>query len=156
MHVQTLHEHSLLTQVLRESGTMARLMATPPRETSPEVVDAWRDLRERHARVSCALDRSLQDAHQLTTSEFDVLEFLATAPKDHDQQRMQDLADAVHLSQSAVSRLVGRLEEQELLTRSICTADRRGINACLTDAGRKRYEAARPTHRRILGELFVG
>jgi len=131
-------------------------METPSSTCSPETVDAWRELRERHARVSCALDKSLQDEHHLTTSEFDVLEFLATAPKDRDQQRMQDLADAVHLSQSAVSRLVGRLEERELITRSICSQDRRGINACLTDAGRSRYDEALPTHRRILGELFVG
>lgn len=125
-----------------------------PSDTQPEIVDAWRELRERHARVSCALDKTLHEEHRLTTSEFDVLEFLATAPKDHDQQRMQDLSDAVHLSQSAVSRLVGRLEEQELVCRSICSDDRRGIYACLTEAGRERYEAAKPTHRRILSELF--
>lgn len=132
---------------------MAAVMSSPS-DTSQDLAGAWRELRDHHARVSLALEKSLQDEHRLTTSEFDVLEFMACAPKDRDQQRIQDLADAVHLSQSAVSRLVGRLEEQELLTRSICSDDRRGINACLTDAGRARYEAAKPTHRRILGEQF--
>ena len=61
---------------------------------------------------------------------------------------MQELADSVHLSQSALSRLIGRLESEGLVTRAICPQDRRGIFACLTAEGRARYEAARPAQRR--------
>ena len=32
----------------------------------------------------------------------------------------------------------------------MCSDDRRGIFACLTAAGRERYEAARPAHRAVL------
>ncbi len=56
---------------------------------------------------------------------------------------MQELADSVHLSQSALSRLIGRLEEEGLVSRAICSDDRRGIFACLTDAGRERHADAR-------------
>ena len=69
------------------------------------------------------------------------------AEPDKDQRRMQELADSVHLSQSALSRLIGRLESEGLVPAAICSEDRRGIFACLTDAGRARYEAARPTQR---------
>jgi DNA-binding MarR family transcriptional regulator len=65
---------------------------------------------------------------------------------------MQELAGAVHLSQSALSRTVGRLEKDGLVNRSMCPEDRRGIAVCLTAEGRERYEAARPTHRRVLAE----
>ena len=125
---------------------MARAMAA----SDQALVDSWRELADRHARVTCALERVLQDEHGLGVSEFEVLERLA-AP-DKDQHRMQELADLVFLSQSALSRLIGRLEFEGLVTRAICSEDRRGIYACLTDAGRARYEAARPTQRRVLAD----
>jgi DNA-binding MarR family transcriptional regulator len=82
-----------------------------------------------------------------------VLERLA-AP-DKDQHRMQELADSAYLSQSALSRLIGRLESEGLVTRAICSEDRRGIYACLTEAGRRRYEQARPTQRKVLAETLA-
>jgi len=111
---------------------------------------AWHDLLDRHARVSGALERALQEQHRLGVSEFEVLEHLATT--DVDQCRMQTLCSAAHLSQSALSRLIGRLEQDGLVTRKMCSDDRRGIWASLTDAGRARYEEARPTHRVVLAE----
>ena len=117
-----------------------------------DVVDVWRDLLDRYARATHALERRLQDEHGLGVSEYEVLERLA-AP-DKEQRRMQELAEAVHLSQSALSRVVGRLEADGLVTRGLCTEDRRGIYACLTDAGRARYEAARPTHRAVLADTL--
>jgi DNA-binding MarR family transcriptional regulator len=125
-------------------------MSAPAQEE--HLVESWRALADRHARISCALERVLQDEHDLGVSEFEVLERLA-AP-DKDQHRMQDLADAVYLSQSALSRLIGRLESEGLVSRAICSEDRRGIYACLTDEGRSRYEAARPTQRRVLAETL--
>jgi DNA-binding MarR family transcriptional regulator len=114
------------------------------------LVASWRDLADRHARVTCALERELQDEHGLGVSEFEVLERLAVGDKE--QRRMQDLAESVYLSQSALSRLIGRLEAEGLVTRAICSEDRRGIFACLTSEGRARYEAARPTQRKVLAE----
>jgi DNA-binding MarR family transcriptional regulator len=113
-----------------------------------ETADAWKDLRCRHSRVLNALERSLQTEHGISATEYDVLEHLAVAEKD--QRRMQELSDAVNLSQSALSRLVGRLESEGLVYRTICSEDRRGIFTCLTDEGRARYDAARPTQRAVL------
>jgi DNA-binding MarR family transcriptional regulator len=119
-----------------------------------DLVASWRELANRHARVTGALERALQAEHGLGVTEFEVLERLAAAADDDDQRRMLELAEAVHLSQSALSRLIGRLEAEGLVTRSICPADRRGIFTCVTDAGRARYEAARPTQRRVLAEML--
>jgi DNA-binding MarR family transcriptional regulator len=118
-----------------------------------KLVDDWRGLLDRHARVTCALEQALAE-HELGVSEFEVLERLAGTDKD--TRRMQELAEAVHLSQSALSRVVGRLEEDGLVERAMCKEDRRGIFACLTEAGRARYEAARPAHRRVLAETLGG
>jgi DNA-binding MarR family transcriptional regulator len=119
--------------------------------TTTADVAEWRDLLARHAAISCALERELQ-AYELGVSEYEVLERLAG--KDKDERRMQELADAVHLSQSALSRVVARLEADGLVKRGMCPDDRRGIIACLTPSGRERYEAARPTHRKVLAETL--
>jgi DNA-binding MarR family transcriptional regulator len=67
---------------------------------------------------------------------------------------MQELADAVALSQSALSRLVARLEREGLVERCMCDQDRRGIYANLTDAGRERFEQALPTQREVLARTL--
>ena len=67
---------------------------------------------------------------------------------------MQELGKAVHLSQSALSRVVGRLEQDGLVSRGMCPEDRRGIFVCITDAGRERYEAALPAHRAALADAL--
>src|SRR5690349_18863518 len=107
-----------------------------------KLAENWRELLNQHYRVTCALEKVLQDEHGLGVSEFEVLEQLAGGDKD--QHRMQELAESVFLSQSALSRLIGRLETEGLVSRAICSEDRRGIYACLTPEGRSRYQAARP------------
>ena len=51
--------------------------------------------------------------------------------------RQIDLPDKLHLSPSAVSRMVARLEEKNcgLLSRRCCDQDRRASFICLTDDG---------------------
>jgi DNA-binding MarR family transcriptional regulator len=120
--------------------------------TETDVVDTWRHLLDSYARAVGALERRLEEEHGLGVSEYEVLERLAEGPKA--ERRMQELAGAVHLSQSALSRVVGRLEAEGLVVRGMCAEDRRGIYACLTDAGRARYDAARPTHRKALAEAL--
>lgn len=120
--------------------------------TDTALVESWRDLMDRYARAVGSLERRLEEEHGLGVSEYEVLERLAEGPET--QRRMQELACSVHLSQSALSRVVGRLEADGLVTRGMCPEDRRGIYACLTEGGRKRYEAARPTHRSVLAETL--
>jgi DNA-binding MarR family transcriptional regulator len=115
---------------------------------------AWRELRASHARVSEALERALQERHELSLSEYEVLQRLAEASAGH--RRMQELADEIHLSQSALSRLVGRLEGAGLATRMMCHHDRRGIWACITDAGRTAQRQAARTHREVLAATLGG
>ena len=111
-------------------------------------VAAWRALAASHAVVSCALDRELGERHGLGVSDFEVLERLAES--DDHKFRVQELAGSVHLSQSALSRLIGRLEQHGLVQRVLCDLDRRGIYVMLTDEGRRRHAAAVPTHRAVL------
>ncbi|WP_067129721.1 MarR family winged helix-turn-helix transcriptional regulator [Microtetraspora malaysiensis] len=123
-------------------------------KTGNNVIDKWRELLRRHATVSCALDRELGERHGLGVSEFEVLDHLAeglsTDAGGKEKFRVQELADEVHLSQSALSRLIARLEREGLVTRAMCEADRRGVFVLLTDEGRKRHAEAAPTHLAVL------
>jgi DNA-binding MarR family transcriptional regulator len=118
-----------------------------------QLLNEWNELEAAHARVREALERKLERAHQLSLSEYEVLGRLAgaDAPKG---RRIQELADEVHLSQSALSRLVDRLEEAGYVTRAACDYDRRGIFACITDAGREAQEKAHPTYVAVLAETL--
>ena len=125
-------------------------MSPSTRKADPQA--EWRELMAAHARVSDALERALQSQHELSLSEYEVLQRLAES--EGGQQRMQELAGEVHLSQSALSRLVARLEGAGLATREMCDHDRRGIWACLTPAGKKMQRQAEPTHREVLEDTL--
>jgi DNA-binding MarR family transcriptional regulator len=119
----------------------------PPAEAAADVA-AWRALAASHATITCALDRELGERHGLGVSDFEVLERLVESA-DH-KFRVQELADAIHLSQSALSRLIGRLEQHGLVERCLCDLDRRGIYVTITDEGRRRHAEALPTQRAVL------
>jgi DNA-binding MarR family transcriptional regulator len=110
---------------------------------------SWHELMTRYNRLQCRLDRDLQAQHDLTSSEFEALQQLASA---EEALTMGVLGEHVHVTQSALSRLVGRLEAAGLVSRTMCAEDRRSVRVCLTGAGRERFEAARPTQRAILRE----
>jgi DNA-binding MarR family transcriptional regulator len=118
-----------------------------------ELLERWRELESAHASVRDALESALQREHQLSLSEYEVLRDLARL---EGQCRMQELAGEIRLSQSALSRLVQRLEDAGLVTRAICSHDRRGINAVLTDAGREAAKRAEPTHIAALEATLGG
>lgn len=81
---------------------------------------------------------------QLSLASYDVLVQLAEAPER--RLRMTELADAVLLSRSGVTRLVDRLEKAGLVTRARVDSDGRGVEAVLTRTGFDRLRAASGTH----------
>lgn len=106
----------------------------------------------RHARVNAALERDLQRRHQLTVTEFEALARMAE--NSADGCRLQQLVDEIHMSQSALSRLIGRLHDEGLVERRACADDRRGIYACITDAGRERLAEAQVTQADVLARTL--
>ncbi|MCW3016651.1 MAG: hypothetical protein JWO02_3743 [Solirubrobacterales bacterium] len=120
--------------------------------TGSPLVGEWRELLARHARVTEALERELQHKHQVSVTEFQALQCLAENPMDG--CRLQKLVSDVHMSQSALSRLIGRLTDEGLVERRHCSEDRRGVFACLTEAGRQRLAEAEPTHLEVLSRTL--
>ncbi len=106
----------------------------------------------KHAKVNAALERDLQRNHRLSVTEFEALSRMAA--KSEDGCRLQQLVDDVHISQSALSRLVTRLHDEGLVDRRACADDRRGIYAHITDAGRARLAEAEATHADVLARTL--
>ncbi|MET8082227.1 MarR family transcriptional regulator [Streptomyces sp. NPDC005303] len=118
--------------------------------------ERWRDILSVHARTMCEIDRVLHP-HGLGASDFEVLDILATeSPREGDQCRVQNLAGRVHLSQSALSRLIGRLEKDGLVERSMCVEDRRGVWVSLTQKGRALHSEVLPLQRGVLAKMLEG
>jgi DNA-binding MarR family transcriptional regulator len=118
------------------------------------LVTEWREILAIHARTACEIDRELHP-YGLCASDFEVLDVLVGGDaEDGCSFRVQELADRVHLSQSALSRLVARLEKDGLVDRGICSEDRRGVRVGITEAGRERYEQARPGHLAVLERML--
>ena len=123
-----------------------------PRDRDEAVKAAWRALISAKVASWNALERELGESHGLGVSDFEVLERLTET--EERKFRAQDLAEAVHLSQSALSRLVDRLARHGLVERCGCEGDRRGVYVVLTEAGERRHTEAVPTHRGVLARLL--
>jgi DNA-binding MarR family transcriptional regulator len=120
---------------------------------SPDEQDTWAGFLRTHAQLIRELDEELRREHDLPLSSYDVLVQLSDAPEEG--LRMSELAEAVLLSRSGLTRLVDRLEREGLLERHRCPEDARGSYAKLTAAGRERLEEARPTHLGGVRRLFL-
>ncbi|MET9595543.1 MarR family transcriptional regulator [Streptomyces sp. NPDC006516] len=130
------------------------------RKSERVLVEEWRAMLALHARTVGELDRVL-DRHGLGASDFEVLDILAEGAVGADGGdasclRVQEIASRVHLSQSALSRLVARLEKEGLVRRAMCAEDRRGVRVELTDAGRNCHAEARPLQREVLSRMLNG
>jgi DNA-binding MarR family transcriptional regulator len=127
----------------------------PPsaRRIPPAKMAAWRAFLEAHARVTDVLGRELRADESLPLTWYDVLVHLQEAPGH--RLRMQELADAVLLSKSGLTRLVDRMEREGLVRRAACPDDRRGILAELTDAGYETLRRTSTTHLRGVDEHFA-
>src|SRR4051794_39178599 len=120
---------------------------------SPVELGAWRGLLRVHTALVKALDAELTAEHELPLSSYEVLITLESAPGH--KRRMAELADSVLLSRSGMTRLVDRLEREQLLARDTCTADGRGCFAVLTPKGAELLARARPTHLEGGRERFL-
>jgi len=123
---------------------------------SPEERAAWSGFIRAHSSIVKELDAELRAAHGLTLSCYDVLVQLSLAPDG--RMQMFELAEAVHLSRSGLTRLVDRLERHELLERHKGNRDPRQVFACITERGLERLAETTSTHlagvrRRFLSRL---
>lgn len=123
------------------------------KQAEQALVQQWRDILALHARTQCELDRALHE-HGLCGSDFEVLDILAGAVRGC-SYRVQEIAERVHLTQSALSRLIARLEREGLAERGMCAEDRRGVRVSLTAKGRALHGEVLPVQRAVLTRMLT-
>jgi DNA-binding MarR family transcriptional regulator len=142
-------------------------LSTQPSREEPRL-EAWVAFLRAHAALTRQLSTQLESAHGLTLNDFDCLVQLAYAPGR--RLRRVDLARAVLLSASGITRLLDGLERAGWVAKETCESDARVTYAALTDAGLAKYREARKSHvadietvfgsrftdeeRQLLGSLF--
>lgn len=118
-----------------------------------QAMRTWRLFLEAHAQVIARLDVDLRREVGMPLAWYDVLVHLSEAPDG--RRRMQDLARAVLISKSGLTRLVDRLCTAGYLEREPDPMDGRGTYAILTPVGRRALEDAAPAHLRSVEQVFT-
>jgi len=114
--------------------------------------EAWRAFLVAHAVAIERIERGLAAAGLPLLGWYDVLLELSVAPGR--RLRMHELARAVVLSRSGLTRLVDRLEGAGLLRREPDPADRRGSFAVLTEEGEAMRRRMWPVYAEGISESF--
>ena len=116
-------------------------------------LEVWKQFLRAHRQLTDVLGAELERERGLPLGWYEVLLHLVNAPDN--RLRMGDLADAVMLSPSGLTRLVDRMVDAGLVAREPCPSDRRVLYAQLTPAGRATLRRAAPTHLRGIDEHFA-
>ena len=106
--------------------------------------DAFGSLLGAYAALSRELSATLVAKHGLTINDYGTLLLLSRA--DDEGMRRIDLANALQLSPSGITRLLDRLEEQGFVGKGACKEDARVSYAILTEAGLEKLREAAPDH----------
>lgn len=109
-----------------------------------EEQSAWRNWLNASLLLSDRLSRELQEQHGLTMADYEILVQLSEHPER--RLRMSELASRTLSSRSRLSHQIDRMEKSGLVTREVCTDDKRGSFAVLTDKGWSTIVAAAPDH----------
>lgn len=106
-----------------------------------------------HTRLTARLEAELERRVGLSLKEHQLLEALEAG--EGGTRRMNELADALAMSASGLSRLADRLEQQNLVERRTCPTDLRGFFVLLTDGGRARLGAAERCRVAVLERMLA-
>lgn len=104
---------------------------------------AWRSFIESIGDLTTAFEAGLAE-HGLTLGDYQVLVYLSES--EDRTMRMCDLAAALRLSPSGLTRRLDGLVKSGLVARNPSEADRRVMMATLTPTGWKRLQKAAPDH----------
>ncbi|WP_057915881.1 MarR family winged helix-turn-helix transcriptional regulator [Peribacillus muralis] len=120
-----------------------------------EFLTNWLEFTTIKDKIATELETALKKNNDISLKEFYVMYYLSQ--ETNRKLRLQQLQELIGLSQSAMSRLVGRLEAKTCgaLERSICEDDKRGIYTSLTPLGLIKFERALKTFNSVIDDLDV-
>ena len=113
----------------------------------------WEAFLRIHTTIIPRLECEMREVQDLPLVWFNVLRHLSR--DSHGGLRLQELAEAIGLSQSGLTRLLDRMGEAGLVAREPCPDDRRGAYAVITPEGHAALEQAAPIYRRGIEAHFL-
>ena len=128
------------------------MSANEPKWLNPREMKAWRSYIIASRRLLEALDSDL-DGHDLSMADYEVLAQLSDAPER--RMRMTELAEIAMLSKSRLSHRMKVMEKAGWVRREVCTEDKRGSFAVMTDKGWRAIVKAAPDHVDSVRNRFV-
>lgn len=134
-----------------DGGMSDQTTAAPAHDTpwlTPEQLSAWVRFVGVVELLPGVLDTQLQRDSKLSHFEYYVLAILSEAPSR--TLRMTGLAARTNATLPRLSHVVTRLEKRGFISRAVCDADRRAMNAHLTEAGWEAVVDAAPGHARTV------
>lgn len=123
-----------------------------PKWLNPREMKAWRSYIIASRRLLEALDSDL-DGHDLSMADYEVLAQLSDA-RDR-RMRMTELAEIAMLSKSRLSHRMKVMEKAGWVRREVCTEDKRGSFAVMTEKGWRAIVKAAPDHVSSVRNRFV-
>ena len=123
-----------------------------PKWLNPREMKAWRSYIIASRRLLEALDADL-DGHDLSMADYEVLAQLSDAPDR--RMRMTELAEIAMLSKSRLSHRMKVMEKSGWVRREVCTEDKRGSFAVMTEKGWRAIVKAAPDHVASVRNRFV-
>ncbi|HEY8053475.1 MAG TPA: MarR family transcriptional regulator [Steroidobacteraceae bacterium] len=105
-----------------------------------------------------ALDRELAADKRLAPLELSAAQFIviATLAAGEEPMSASDLCKGISYDAGAMTRMLDRLQDKQLLTRARCTHDRRLTYLELTDEGRAAYPRMREISMNVLNRFLRG
>ncbi|MFZ4063980.1 MAG: MarR family winged helix-turn-helix transcriptional regulator [Candidatus Nanopelagicaceae bacterium] len=123
-----------------------------PKWLNPREMKAWRSYIIASRRLLEALDSDL-DGHDLSMADYEVLAQLSDAPDR--RMRMSELAEIAMISKSRLSHRMKVMEKSGWVRREVCSEDKRGSFAVMTEKGWRAIVKAAPDHVASVRNRFV-
>ena len=123
-----------------------------PKWLSPKELKAWRAYIIASRRLWDAMECDLSP-HDLSMSDYEILVHLSEAPNR--QTRMSELAQCAMISKSRLSHRMKVMEKAGWVRREVCTVDKRGQFAIMTEKGWKAIVKAAPDHVASIRGRFI-
>lgn len=116
-------------------------------------IENWIELTKYVYYIDTMIEKSLKQQYNLSLKEFYVLYEIYKAKGK--KYKINDLIKIVDLSQSAMSRLIVRIEKisTPLVVRQECVEDQRAMYIYLTDEGLSVIERAIETYEQLMSKV---
>jgi DNA-binding MarR family transcriptional regulator len=145
-----------------DSSSNSRLIASAIASCEDDLVashltaaelEAWRSVFVSHGLVVRKVEDAFHEAELPPMLWYDLLYALYRSPGR--SRRMHELADAVLMSRSGLTRLVDRIEAAGVIERRRCPTDRRGLEVTLLPDGIALLRRMWKVYEPIVAELFA-